>query len=85
MDHTCYDYARARALHEESLLLKRQQDDCYGVACSLSGLAQVEWFRNNCERARRLLCDSLVLQDLRMWGRISLDLQVLAHITGRLR
>ena len=77
------DYARAQALHEEGLLLKRQQDDAFGVACSLSGLAQVEWFRDNYDRARSKLCESLpVLHALGMWGKMALDLRVLAHVTA---
>jgi non-specific serine/threonine protein kinase len=77
------DYGRAQALHEESLLLKRQQQDGFGVASSLHGLAQVEWFRNDYERAFSLLRESLaLLQDLGDWRSIALVLGVLAHVTA---
>jgi non-specific serine/threonine protein kinase len=70
-------------LHEESLLLKRQQGDGFGVASSLYGLAQVEWFRNDYERALSLLRESLALiQDLGHWRTIAIDLQLLAHVTA---
>jgi hypothetical protein len=43
----------------------------------------VEWLRHNCEEARGLLCESIAaLRDLRMWGRIAMDLRLLAHVTA---
>jgi non-specific serine/threonine protein kinase len=70
-------------LHEESLFLKRQHGDGFGVASSLNGLAQVEWFRNDYERALSLLRESLaLLQDLGHWRAIAQNLQLLAHVTA---
>jgi hypothetical protein len=63
--------------------MKREQDDAYGVASSLSGLAQVAWFCNEYEQARTLLHESLpVLRDLGLWGKVAMDLWLLAQVSA---
>jgi predicted ATPase/DNA-binding SARP family transcriptional activator len=55
------DYARARALHEESLALRRELGDMRGIAISLNNLGNVAEVQGDYTRARALLEESLAL------------------------
>jgi len=55
------DYARARALHEESLTLYRHLEDQMGIATALSHLGSVAYKQGDFARARALHEESLAL------------------------
>ena len=49
------DYARAAALYQESLLLRRERGELLHTACSLEDFAGLAGRQGQCERAMRLL------------------------------
>jgi predicted ATPase/transcriptional regulator with XRE-family HTH domain/Tfp pilus assembly protein PilF len=55
------DYAGARALHEESLALRREQGDRWGIAVALNNLALVVDRQGDHARARALFEENLAL------------------------
>jgi tetratricopeptide (TPR) repeat protein len=56
------DYTEARALHEESLTLRRKLGDKQGIAASLAGLGNVAFWLGQHEQSRALYEEGLVLQ-----------------------
>jgi len=55
------DYARAAALHEESLTLRRELGDAWGVALSINNLADVALRRGDQAAAATLYAKDVVL------------------------
>ena len=60
--HLRGDHERAVALHEESLLLKREHGDIWSTAVSLSSVATLALEHGDADHARALLTESLRLR-----------------------
>lgn len=56
------DYAAARALHEESLAMRRELGDKQGIAYTLTNLGIVAWSQSDYATARTMHEESLVLK-----------------------
>jgi tetratricopeptide (TPR) repeat protein len=79
------DYGRAVALHEESLALRRELGDKWGIASSLGNLGLVAFERGDYARAVALLEEGLALaRDIGAKHRVTECLEGLATVAGAL-
>ncbi|MFN8549606.1 MAG: tetratricopeptide repeat protein [Candidatus Eisenbacteria bacterium] len=80
------DYPAARALHEESLSLRREIDDRNGIATSLNNLGSIAYFSGDLAQARALIEESLAirreLKDRSGIGSCLNNLAVIAQFSG---